>query len=362
MSFSIFPTLPRRISETFRKRSSLLHKAAIMAGARGLGMAFGALGSIWAARCLGPRNFGISGMVQSLAALSLIFIYVVYPLVLIRDYKNAPDNAARNHLIQVTNGFRLMVSLGFCGLAAVVMGLGLEPAPFHFAGWFFIPILFLNALQPTWIFQAAEKQHFQSLLAILQPLLLALYYVIRIRPGMSAGWDLLGITLISAVLTFIYWKAVFKLTSFQGPFFLVDQWGEAWNLMLESRWLFLSSLAIYVYNSLDQPLLGWLNSLEEQGKYRTAVRVTDGAITFLSILPNIFFPRFIEWRKQGEEFFWKRQRKMLLLGGAFGGGLILLSFFLIPFAYPFVFGPAYVQAARPCAMWIPGRLGAAVRC
>ena len=176
------------------------------------------------------------------------------------------------------------------------------PVEFRLAAQLFLPLLLLNALQPTWIFQASEKQHFQSLLAVLQPALTALYYFAFLRPAMSAGPDLLGITLVSALLTFIYWKAVFRLTPFQGPFFILDRWRETWALVLKSRWLFLSALAIYVYNNLDQPLLGWLHSLEEQGKYRTAVRVTDAAQSFLAILPSIFFPRFIEWRKKGEDF------------------------------------------------------------
>jgi O-antigen/teichoic acid export membrane protein len=349
-------SLKTRFLELFRNRPHLFNKAAIMVGARGLGMAFGALGSVWAARCLGPRNFGLSGMVQSFALFAGVLLTVIYPLVLIRDYKNAPNDEARNRLIRVTNGFRLALSLLFCALAAVILGFHLEPADYHFAGWFFLPILFLNALQPTWIFQAAEKQHFQSLLAVLQPALTAAYYVAFIRPGMSAGMDLLGITLVSSVLTFIYWRAVFQLTPFRGRFFILDGWAEFGSLLFKSRWLFLSALTIYVYNSLDQPLLGLLHSLEEQGRYRTAVRVTDAAQGFLTILPNIFFPRFIEWRKKGERFFWGRQKKMFLWGGLLGGLAILSGLLLIPLLYPLVFGTDYVRAAWPCAILVSAKI------
>ena len=350
------PSLIDRLLEKFRGRPHLLNKAAIMFGARGLGLAFAALGSVWAARCLGPRNFGISGMVQSLALFSGAFLAVIYPLVLVRDYKDAADDAARNRLIQVTNSYRLAVALLFCALAAVLLALRLEPPSFHFAGWFFLPILFLTALQPTWIFQAAEKQQFQSMLAVLQPGLVALYYAAIIRPGMSAGWDLLGVTLVTAVLTFIYWRAVFRLTHFRGGFFAWDGWGEIGRLILKSRWLFLFFLCTYVYNNLDQPLLGWLSSLEEQGKYRTAVRVTDAAQGFLTILPSIFFPRFIEWRKRGEEFFWRRQGRLLAFGTLAGAAAAVLCFLLIPLVYVPVFGNAYAQAAQPCAILVSAKI------
>lgn len=342
--------------EKLARQAPLFQKAAIMAGARFLGMAFGALGSVWAARCLGPRNFGVSGMVQSLALLTGLFVTVVYPLVLIRDYKNTGDEEERGRLIGVANAFRLAVSIAFCAVAAVILALGLEPPTFRFAGWFFLPLLLLNALQPAWIFQASEKQHFQSLLAVLQPALTALYYVAFLRPGTSAGTDLLGLTLVSAVLTLIYWRAVFHLTPFRGPFFILDRWREAWALVYKSRWLFLSALAIYIYNNLDQPLLGWLHSLEEQGKYRTAVRVTDAAQGFLAILPSIFFPRFIEWRKKGEDFFWGRQKKLALYGGALGALAVIVVLNTVPRLYPLVFGNAYAEAALPCVILVSAKI------
>jgi O-antigen/teichoic acid export membrane protein len=339
-----------RFLRMFQGRPHLLNRVAWMIGARVLGMAVGVVGSVWVARCLGPRNFGISGMVQSLATFGVVFINVVYPLLLVRDYKNAPDDEARNQLIQVTNGFRLVASLIICVLAALLLAFHLEPQEFHLAGWFFLPILLLNALQPSWIFQAAEKQQFQAVLAVLQPMLLAFYYLIWIKPGMSAGPDLLGVTLVSAILTVVYWKAIFKLTAFRGRFFIFDRWDEAWRLIHKSRWLFISALAIYVYNWLDQPLLGWLHSLEEQGRYRTAVRVTDAVQGFLTILPTILFPRFIEWRKKGEEFFWDRQKRILFFGVIVGGVVVLAGFILIPLLYPFIY-PA--RSSSRLKLWMP---------
>lgn len=353
-STSLFPK--NRFFSKLKNRPHLLNKAAIMMGARGLGMAFAAIGSIWASRCLGPLNFGISGMVQSLALFSGTFLAVIYPPVLVRDYKNLANDEQKDRLIQVTNSYRLAVAVVFCALAAGVMVFRLEPPSFHFAGWFFLPILFLTALQPTWIFQAAEKQQFQSLLAVLQPALVALYYAAVIRAGMSAGWDLLGITLVTAVVTFVYWRAVFKLTPFRGRFFVWNGWQEIKELIVKSRWLFLFFLCTYVYNNLDQPLLGWLHSIEELGKYRSAVRATDAAQSFLTILPSIFFPRFIEWRKRGEEFFWNRQKKLLIGGTILGAATAALGFLVIPLVYTPIFTAAYAQAALPCAILVSAKI------
>ena len=161
-----------------------------MAGARVLAMAFGAVGSIYAARCLGPRNLGISGMVQNIVAQASLLLGVIYTTVLVREYKNANKDEARNQLIRVSTTFRLMGALVFCAIGGVVMAFHLMPPEYHFAGWFFIPLLLLGTIQPAWVFQAAEKQHFQSALAVLQPALAAVLYISLFKPGISAGADL----------------------------------------------------------------------------------------------------------------------------------------------------------------------------
>lgn len=326
-----------------------------MAGARVLGMVFGFIGSVYAIRCLGARNLGLSGMVQNIVAQGSIVLGVIYFTVLVREYKNSPDDESRNRLIRVSTTFRLAGSLVFCAVGAVVMGLRLVPADYHFAGWFFIPLLLLGTLQPAWVFQAAEKQHLQSMISVLQPGLTAALYICLFKPGMSAGADLAVISSVTAVLTFIYWRAVYSLTPMKGSFLNLRGFKKAWELILQSRWLFAASIAIYVFTTLEQPLLGWLSSVEELGKYMSAVKVMNIAAGFFGIVSTILYPRFIEWQKIGEEVLWRRQLKLFVLFGVGGGLACLLGFFLIPFFYTMVFGKVFTQAGFPCAILVTSK-------
>lgn len=357
MNFNVFKlTFIQQAFSSLLSRKHILNQAGIMIVARVVGMVIGAIGSVWAARCLGPHNLGISGMVQNIVSQAALLLGVIYSTVLIREYKNAKTDEIRNQLIRVSNTFRLVGALVFCLIGGSLMAFHFIPSNYHFAGWFFIPLLLIGTIQPVWVFQAAEKQHFQSAIAILQPILTASLYLLLFHPGISAGADLAVISIVSAILTVIYWWAIYRLTSMKGKLLDLGIFRDAWKLILESRWLFISSIAIYVYTTFEQPLLGWLYSLEELGKYRTAVTVTNVAANFFSIIPMILYPRFIEWQKRGMDILWRRLIKLVVLFAVIGSFISILGFILIPFFYPIVFGPRFIGAAIPCAILVLSKI------
>ena len=321
-----------------------------MAGARIMGLAFGFFGSAWAARCLGPRNFGISGMVLGVVVQASLVLGLMNETVLIREYKNAPDVETKTRLVQVSMGFRLIACLIISMVAAILLAFHLLPDDYHFAGWLFLPIMVLTGFQPLWVFQAAERQHFQSIIAVIQPFLTATLYFIFFKPGMSAGADLAVKTAILAIVIWIYWGALFRWLPLKGKCFNKRYWEMVKSLIARSRWMFAAGLAINVYALLDLPMVGWLYSLEELGKYRTAVSIMGAAQSIFDIAPAILYPRFLEWKKMGEEVLWRRQVKLAWIFSGLGAVGTILAFFIMPTIYPVVFGPAFSRAAIPCVI------------
>jgi O-antigen/teichoic acid export membrane protein len=334
----------------FSHRKHLLNRAGIMAGARIVGLAFGFFGSAWAARCLGPRNFGISGMVLGVVVQASLVLGLMNETVLIREYKNAPDVETKTRLVQVSMGFRLIACLIISLVAAILLAFHMLPDDYHFAGWLFLPIMVLTGFQPLWVFQAAERQHFQSLIAVIQPFLTAALYFIFFKPGMSAGADLAVKTTILAIVIWIYWGALFRWLPLKGKWFNKGYWDMVKSLIVRSRWMFAAGLAINVYALLDLPMVGWLYSLEELGKYRTAVSIMGAAQSIFDIVPAILYPRFLEWKKMGEEVLWRRQVKLAWVFSGLGAVGTILAFLIMPTVYPFVFGPAFSRAAIPCVI------------
>lgn len=351
-----FRDIWKDVLERVIAKKRVLSQAGIMAGARVVGLGLGVVGNVWAARCLGPHNLGLSGMVQNFVSQAMLFMGVIYPTVLVREYKNSVTRHQQERLVKVTNSFRLLFSLLVCVGASIYLGLQGPQGDYGRVGWFFLPLLLVNALQPTWVFQAEEKQHFQSVIAVFQSALKAGAYLFFLKAGASAGADLTVITLVGGILAFIYWLFLFKSAGFKGSLFDFKDLGLAWDLVLRSRWLFFSGLCSYVYSTLEQPLLGWLSSLEELGRYRTAVTVVGAADSFFTIIPMVLYPRFIEWRKKGGDLLEKRQIKLVFLFSLLGSVGSISAFVIGPWIYPMVFGQAFAKAAIPCALLITSKI------
>lgn len=349
-------TFLRESLASLLSRKRILSQAGIMVGARTVGLAFAFVGTAWAARCLGPHQLGLSGMVQSLVSQAALILTAIYPTVLVRDYKNADRAELRNRLVRDTTSFKLAGILFFGLVCAAAMGLGMVPSEYRLAGWFFIPLLLANALQPAWVFQAAEKQHFQSMIAVFQSALKAACYLLLFRAGATAIADLEVLTGVTVTLTLVYWGAIYRLTPMRGPLFDPRSFSRVVSLLMKSRWLFFSGVCSYVYSTLEQPLLGWLCSVDELGKYRTAVQVVAAADSFFVIIPMILYPRFIEWRKRGESVLWGRQKKLAVLACAVGFSAALAAFVLVPLFYPYVFGADFAAAGLPCAILILSKI------
>lgn len=325
-----------------------------MSGARLLALAFGAVGSVWAARCLGPEKLGVSGMVLSLVGQTGLAVAFIHPALLVREYKSA-RGSERTRLLSVHLSVTLVGALFFSLVGGLLMAGGVFPREYAFAGWFYLPLVLFPALQPLWVFQAEERQGAQAFLAALQPGLMAVLYLVFFRPGMAVGSDLVVASVVSLAMTGVYAAAMQKWFSSFRDLFTWTSLRASWGYFLRSSWLYAAGLAAYVYTTLELPMIGWLRSLPEMGCYRTAFSVVGAAQAFLTISPALLYPRFIEWRKRGEEFLWQRQKK---LGFLVGGAALLCSaaaFLVMPVLHPLVFGEPFRSAGLPVAILLTAK-------
>ncbi|MGA8706212.1 MAG: oligosaccharide flippase family protein, partial [Steroidobacteraceae bacterium] len=313
-------------------------------------MTFGGIASIWVARCLGPQQLGVSGMVQSIVSQATLLLGAAFSTVLIRDFIYDRSDEMRAELVYAYMAFRLLGACAIGLVACAIMIAGILPHDYQISGWLFIPLLFFGVLQPAWVFQASEKQHFQSMIYVLQSFLTGVAYVSILRPGAPATAELTIITCITGSLTIVYGLSLHRLIPTSRSLLNLRSLAVIWPIIRRSRWLYVSSLAIYVYSSMEQPMVGWLASSTELGKYRTAVLSVNAANSFFLIIPNVLYPRFIEWQKRGLDLLWERQRRLAFAFACGGLAAVVLGAFLVPILYPLVFGNAFAGAAVPCVI------------
>lgn len=318
--------------------------------------ALGAIGSIWVARRLGPEKLGISALVASIVAQVALILEMQQQSILVREYKASDSEVERENLLQVVQSFRLVAG----GVVVVLFGVGCylihHPENFNLALWAFPPLLLARMGTPTWIFQAREKNIVASLIAAGQQLATLAAYLVLVQAVSRAGTDLWCQAAAAVIFAAVTWGLIRSYSPLK-----VRSWRWAMakkmrELAWRGRWLFLAGASAYAYGVLEGPLMGYLLSVKDLGKYRSAQSLAGLADLVGIAIPTILFPRFIEWRKQGVEHLWSRQLKIagtllvLVIPAAF------VSLLVVPRIHRLIYGAAFADASIPAAILIVSKL------
>ena len=328
-------------------KHDLVRQGTRMVGWQALTKLCGVAATAWLARCLGPEKLGVSGMVMATAAQLALAGALLSDSVLTRRMKRLAAPEARS-LVAGVFTVRLLFSLALAagGVAyAGAAGLSRE-------WWLSIgcgAVLFLLGFNgPFWVLQAEENVPANSRATALGSLASSALAFAFARPGFPAGADLVFLLAGAVVSFFLGWRAAWG--SGWLPPLAWREVSHVWSSVREGGWFFATALVTYFYAFVDLPLVGWLVSLPEFGKYRTAVLLAGGLQQFLGIVPVLLYPRFIAWHQEGGDLLWRRQKRIAaLLAAAVLPCVVLLFCFVRP-AYRLLYGPAFADAAYPFAL------------
>ena len=275
---------------------------------RGLALGAAAAGAVWAARCLGPDNMGISGMILSTATQLAILIDLNQNTALVRRFKECRDDEMRKELVAAAFTFRLV----FCAaaLAAILAALLVFRIPDSWrlgiiAGF---PLVMVSCNQAVWLLQAQGRLPENYRAVAIPAVLSALLYFALFRPGIAAGSDVVvqaGCQAFSFLLAWWYALAGLRLN----PLNLRSLRGY-WPLLRADTCIIATGLIACGTAYIQAPMLLFLHSTEELGLYRTAIKLVVVAQSFLVMVSMVLYPRFIEWNKQGRRYLWERQKRI----------------------------------------------------
>ena len=316
-------------------------------------MALGFINSIWITRHLGAYKLGISGMVNANLAQAGLVVMLGMDALLIRKYKNLPDAEART-LVRAAMAYRLFAT---CVLTVAslpfAVGYGLRHADWPLGLALTYPLLLCMALTPTWLLSALERQPALYRSNFWGGLVSLLCNLALVRHGSPAGADLVAQLVCAAVILIANCRAAGLSTR---DLFSFGDLKQAWCLVVESRWLAAMGCVIYLYISFEVPLLGYLTSLAELGRYRTAVNITVAIQSVLAIVPTLLYPRCVEWAKAGPAYLWQRQKHLALgLSVAALPGIVVL-FAIMPTVFRLCYGAAFVAAAVPATILVTSKM------
>jgi O-antigen/teichoic acid export membrane protein len=332
----------------------LLKRLQAMLGWRLLAMVATAAGNIWASRCLGPKNLGMSAAVQAIYTQALLFTHFGQNSFLIRHYKHITGKEA--HLELVENVVVLRSAFSFLIAAFAIAGLLIHGIP---SIWMLpvgagIALFLLEAQTPDWLLQAQENQTAIYRSALFGALLGAACYFIFFRPGASPGANLLVACASAILVRALTYKAA--LSGLGIPRIGLIHIRPALALLWRGRIFFATAVVVSIYTQGEQLIVAYYRPINELGVYKTALQITGAAVPLFGIIISLLYPRIIEWRKRGSNYLWQRQVQLgtaTFAGCIIFGAVILLT---LPYVYPLIFGSRFSGGAFPCAILLISKM------
>ncbi len=342
-----------RLKKLLRNRT-VSHSLQINA-LRFVSLAIGFGGSIWYSRCLGPEKLGISGMIIGTIAPLVLLVNLNQRAHYIRLYRGHETEAAKENLVTVISTFRIAISVLVMLLAIPILALAHFPPVWTLALIAAFPYFFLSANAADWLLQSQDNIPAITRSLTIQALIATTIYLAVFRPGAQpAGSDLMVQNIALTVATAYAWYAAMKHHKVR--LFRWDKLKEIVPILAEGRWLMANGLSIYVYTTLEVPLVGWLYSLHEVGIYRTSMVLVGGVGAFIGYLPMLLYPRMLEWKQVGPHFLWQNQKRVLTYFALFMVVLSIGAFLLAPTVYYYVYGPEFQRGAYPFAFLLTAKM------
>ncbi len=313
---------------------------------RFLGLAVAFFASTYAMRSLGPDQLGIGALVLSIVAQGTVLGDLGLNIAGVRNFKNYPDR--QDEIVSQVWGIRLRVALVFAVLMLVggQIGYSVQNARLW---WLAAPLLVVSILNPQWIFQGLERVPLFNAIQLVQTLFMAILYFMLFQPGAQAELYLV-VALASQVLSwgmaYIFLRRYVKVNWKNFNF------RQAWKLVYTNGYAFAIVVTIFVYTSLDIPLITILRSTYDAGVYRAAQNIMGILAPILTMLPLLIYPRLVVWKNYSRKIFIQNLLALEIGLTAIAFLIALSSLIWIPVAFNVLLGPEFIEGIIPCKLLI----------
>jgi O-antigen/teichoic acid export membrane protein len=323
--------------------------------ARGAGVALASLGGIWVARALGPEKLGMSTLVFAFVTLVSGLSSLNQNYNFVRRGKNLTASTRLEELVGDVFSLRL-------GLVIILLAAGLTVVSFIGAGSQWYLAIFAGAIlallqsnDAGWVLQLKDRMPWLFIAISAQSAITGVLCIALIRPDWPAGSDLaMGCFGAAAAFSISWWFACGGWP----PRFRVGLRGfvQGLKLLKGGRWLALMGVGGLLVSTAGLPMISALASVEELGVYRAALQFINVVNPFLPLFFYRLYPQLIDLQRDAPGEILSTQFRALGKVALFGIPLAVVAFFLAPWVYPLVFGPAYSGAALPFAILFSAKI------
>tara|TARA_B100000029_G_scaffold516454_1_gene629954 strand:+ start:1622 stop:2926 length:1305 start_codon:yes stop_codon:yes gene_type:complete len=307
-----------------------------------LGKLFQIVGMVYATRCLGPDNIGVSRTVITLAMTLQLCLAFGLDAVAVRYV--AKGSAKAGDLAPAIFTFRFVI--GF--IAAVlwifaVLFSGLQEGEkwTWLAGALF---LLVCCMDYSWIFQATEQMPRASRYQLVSSIMASLWFVLFFHKDQSIGSDLYVLLAVNAVVVGVVWWRVSDELGFHC--FSFSRLSGAKKMFLEAWLIWLFNLGYYLLANMAQIMTYFILGKESSGLFGSAQYLVLALQMFLHYFGILMAPRLMVWRKVDVVVF--RRRVLMIAGIAIFFGMLIFGILrlIVDWFYPLLFGEEFASASN----------------
>ena len=316
-----------------------------------LGKLFQVVGMVYATRCLGPDNIGVSRTIITLAMTLQLCLAFGLDAVAVRHV--AKGTAKAGGIAPAIFTFRLVLGL----VAAVLWAAGVWLSPLvglerwtWLAGALFLLVL---SLDYSWLFQATEQMPRASRFQLLSSVTVSLWFILFFEKDQALGSDLFVLLGVNAlVVGFVWWRMSremgFRCLS-------LERLAKAGELFREARLIWAFNFSYFLLANMALPMTYFLLGKTDSGLFGSAQQLVVALQMFLHYFGIIMAPRLVVWRQADVAMF--RRRVLLLAGGAAAAGLLFSGglWLIVEWLYPLIFGEAFTSASGLLPVLVLGK-------
>ena len=306
-----------------------------------LGKLFQVVGMVYATRCLGPDNVGVSRTIITLAMTLQLCLAFGLDAVAVRHV--AKGLAKAGEIAPAIFTFRFALGLLVAVLWAVAVLLSDLVGGEKWAWLVGALFLLVCCMDYSWLFQATEQMPRASRFQLVSSVMASLWFILFFKSGQAVGSDLYVLLVANALVVGTVWWRVSRELGFRclSPACLAG----AGKLLREAWLIWLFNLGYYLLANMAQVMTFFIIGKESGGLFGSAQYLVLALQMFLHYFGILMAPRLMVWHKANLAMF--RRRVLLIAGGASTVGLVAFGVLwaITDWLYPVLFGEAFASAA-----------------
>jgi O-antigen/teichoic acid export membrane protein len=240
---------------------------------------------------VGPDSYALLATAE--AAAVAITVMVVYSFEIDGPAKIARISWSANH--QATSEIfsqifyaRLLIFVAASIVSMLVAWVVLdERSVGMFALWLGVPLSF--ALQPSWLFQAIEKNTRFAAIVVVSRVASLIIVVTEVSDAEDVVLVPVAVSIcyfLGAIASLVYLHAVFSIR------LRLVQLKSIWSLLVEGRHIFFGNFSVALYRDLNVLILGMVGaSPSAVAAYSMAEKLVKGLQTIIRPLNQLYFPK-----------------------------------------------------------------------